>query len=361
LRADAVEALRRRAATRRDEATWLPVLHFRGDARPARRVEVVAVDEAEGVLEYATHEGGGHQAKTKRPLADLTDDDLLALAGRDPRAADTAALLAWVAVARYDRDDPDLYAPLRLLDEVRRRLREAGREGRSPLDAWAAAEATRRAAWADENEYAARLRLEQGRQAMARSEFATADWHFRGLLDPAAEPKLVLPRTKVVADNEGYVRAQLQWIEQQSKVSLLDRLWPSAKFHRDPVAPPDSLFVEAVFGFDDAAPLKASFLAGWARRELAPSDPERVLTPGGEPNRALRLHPGGGTERVWDRPLVLECPFDPAKPGAPLSVSFRYWAEGPVCLAIHLNGVQVAVLSDDPTDAPFPPDVPPCA
>ncbi|MFO0932765.1 MAG: serine/threonine-protein kinase [Planctomycetota bacterium] len=339
----------------RDERSWLPTLRFVDGAEPEPRVEILAVDPRARTFDYQTHRGGGTQVPTKgRPVASIADDDLLALAGLDATGTDAAWLRGVLALRRFAPAKDDLYGPIAALDEVLAQFRAAGVEAASPLAAWAAADRERRVALAERSEAEAAQRLATGRRAMAAGEYGAAFYQFRALVDPSVDAGSLLTRTKEAAKAEAYVREQLRVIEQVVKVGTLQLFWPSAKISA--VNPgTDALDVEAVFGFEDDTPLKASFLAGWARVEVAPSSADRVVTPGEKPPRALRLLPGAGRETVADRPLVLASPF---VANAPRSLEFRYFAESPFALAIDLDGVQVAILSDDPQLYPFPPDVP---
>ena len=356
LEAGALQGLASRKGS--DESRWLPVLRFRDVTDPEIRVEVLAVDPRAKTFDFQTHRGGGTQWPVKgRPVAAIADDDLFALAGLEGKGSEAAWLRGVLALARVDPSDPDLYGPVRALEGLLARFREAGVEGSSPLAAWAAAELEVRIGRADENERIAETHFRAGRAAMAEGpteSYARAKYHFVVLLDASLEPTLRLTRTKIALENEAYLRRVVRQIEQEFKVGVLASTWPSATLS-SAVGGRDPLDVEAVFGFEDDTPLKASFVAGWARVEVAPADPDRVLTPGGTPNRALRLLPGAGRETVADRPIVLVSPF---VTGAPRSLEFRYFPESPFALAIDLDGVQVAVLSDDPQGYPFPPDVP---
>ena len=339
----------------RDESRWLPLLRFADAPEPEPRVEILAVDPRARTFDYQTHRGGGTQSPVKgRPVTSIADDDLLALAGMDGAGTDAAWLRGVLALRRFAPAPDDLYGPIAALEDVLAHFRRAGREGASPLAAWAEADRDRRVAIADEREREASARIATGRKAMAAGEYAAAAYQFRPLVDPTVDGGNLLTRTKAAAKAEAYVREQLRIIEQEFKVETLQLFWPSAVVRRVGGGA-DALDFEAHFRFEDDTPLKASFVAGWARVEVAPTDPERVVTPDGTPNRALRLLPGAGRETVADRPLVLASPF---LPSAPRSLEFRYFAEGPFALAIDLDGVQAAILSDDPQRYPFAPDVP---
>jgi hypothetical protein len=339
----------------RDERLWLSALRFVDAAEPEPRVEVLAVDPRARTFDYQTHRGGGTQVPVKgRAVTSIADDDLLALAGIDASGTDAAWLRGVLALRRFAPAKDELYGPIVALEAVASHFRAAGVEGASPLAAWAEAEHDRRVAVADGLAREATTRLATGRRAMAAGEYAAAAYQFRPLVDPTVDAGNLLTRTKAAAKAEAYVREQLRIIEQEFKVGTLQLFWPSAKVVFVPNGT-DALDVEALFEFENDTPLKASFVAGWARVEVAPADPDRVVTPGGSPNRALRLLPGAGRETVADRPLVLASPFLST---APRSLEFRYFAESPFALAIDLDGVQVAILSDDPQRYPFPPDVP---
>ena len=351
LQADALEALLARVGPAKER--WVPSIQLRGDAQPEKNVELLAVSREERTFDYQTHRGGGTQARTRRRLADIVEEDLFRLAGSDPTSAQGAWLLGVLGIAAGPVEDEDFYAAIPALETVVRRFRDAAAED-APLARWAGETLARRVAEADRNEREAREHLETGRRAMAEGHYPEANYHFRALLDPTVEPTLRLPSTKTAREARDYLEKQVQRLRQEFNVGFLETLWPGARVTRRDTAPPDVLDVSALFDFEGQAPLKASFESGWARVVPAPIDP-RAVTPDRKVGRALRLLPGATGEAVGDRPLVLASPF---AAGAARSVTFRYWADAPLLLAIDLDGVQVAVLSDPPTDHELPRDAP---
>jgi hypothetical protein len=143
-------------------------------------------------------------------------------------------------------------------------------------------------------------------------------------------------------------------IRTELKVETLEILWPGVRMARHAGAPPGVLDVDLTLDFDRPVQ-RELFLAGWGRFVPA-AQGKAVLTPAASASGlSFRMNADGEGEVVRDRPLVLECPFDPA---AEMSLSFWIWPETPVFLGIDLDGVQAGILSADPRTYPFPPDVP---
>lgn len=341
----------------REPSKWLPTLRFKDGREAERAIEVLSVDRQARTFDYQTHKGGGNQPPVRGvPVRALSDEDSMTLAGLDARGAEAAWLRGVIALLRLRPDDPDLYAPLRALEGAIQDFRLAGAAGASPLAARADELYRAQAALVATNEQIAQSHLDSGRRFMGegRTGYPKAFYHFRVLVNADEEPTLRLPRTKVATEHESYVRKQLQRLAQEFKVSAVEQAYPSARVRNLSIGP-GPLEVDALFDFEDDTPLKASFVEGLARVEIAPIDPERVMTPGVAGNRALRLLPGVGREVVRDRPLALASYF---LPGTPRSVEFVYYPESPFALAIDLDGVAVCILSDDPLNLPLGPGTP---
>jgi eukaryotic-like serine/threonine-protein kinase len=356
-REEAFSALGQHLGT--DESRWIPTLQLRGDPlpEPEQKLEILRIDSLDRTFDFRTHKGNGTQPPQHRRLLDVADEDLFRLANIDSKSPDGAWLRGVLAIAGLPVVHENFYVALRALNETLDRFHVAGAEG-SPLFAWADAERERQEAAKAENEGVAQTHLEKGRNGMASEDWSNAEKHFSALIDRTVEPTLKLTFTQVATKNHDYLVARIQELRQQHNVDSIARLWRGARIERRQGASPDSLDIVAEFDFNGASLLKDSFVAGWARLELTPVGPGRVMTPGPGQDFSLRLlpfAPGAARETVADRPLVLESPL---LARVARSMQFQYWPESPFVLVLDLDGVQVAIVSDDPESHLLPHDVP---
>jgi serine/threonine protein kinase len=352
----AVRALAARVGP--DQPRWLPTLRFRGKAQPEQKVELVEVSVPERTFRYQTHKGNDTQPGPRRPidLREIEDDDLLDLARIDRASAQGRLLRALLALSAPETGGAQFYPAIDALERAVVRFQEAEAEAH-PLAAWARAELARRRKEALENESLARSHLATATAAMARGDYSGAHWHLRALRDPALEPAFQLPRTRAAADNAAEISAKLRDIEALKKVGFVEQEWPAVTVIKRSGAS-DAPVIEATFDFESATQLK-SFVAGWARLDLAPDAPSRPHTPEAPArNQALLLNPDAVRETVRDRPLVLASPFLAGPEGAARSIELLYWPNEPFFLAIDLDGVMVGILSDDPQLHPSPAGLP---
>jgi len=337
-----------------EKALWLDSLQFRAGAAPLleRQVEILDVQVENGTFTYRALRGGALTNPLTRPVDDLAEEELFRLAVVAPGSPDALALRALHALATLPILAEDWGVAIGTLQEVLARFTKA-EDARSPLAAWTEQELGRREAEARENEEIAKKNLESAKAAYRERFFSEAYSFFRTLVERAEEPTLNLPITKVARENVDYVQTQMRRIRVESHLQDLELLLTGVKVNRREGAGGDALDVDLTYDFDRPVQLK-NFTAGWAR--LVTAGQGRVLTPTSATGSSLRLNPDGDGQVVRDRPLVHECPFDPAHE---MSVTFWLWPETPVFLAVDLDGAQVGILSADPRSFPeFPPDVP---
>src|SRR5262249_27230149 len=157
--------------------------------------------------------------------------------------------------------------------------------------------------------------------AMRNSDYTGAHFHFTALVDRSQDPAMKLPWTRKVEQHRAEIDDSLRRLEKEFHVGDLQRFWPGARIsRREPGAPgtdADPLDVEEVYDSEGSPPLRAMFLAGFAKKTLTPLG-ARTVTPGGTPGPSLELLPPSpdyGRETIADRALVLDAsPFDVRAP-----------------------------------------------
>jgi hypothetical protein len=198
----------------------------------------------------------------------------------------------------------------------------------------------------DRLERLAATELDSAVNLMAQADPDTPVSHLARLLDPP------LKYTRLVRENEADIRARRTTVLANKKRNNIRVALNGADVERRSSAG-GGLDVTVTFTFDNPEQLR-SFPSGWAR--IVNPGAKREVTPDPRLNdQSLLLHPDSTGEIVRDRPLVLPTFLDP---NFESSMSFDYWPLSPFLLALDLDGVQVAILSADPQEIPFPPDVP---
>ncbi len=338
----ALDGLVARVGEARDR--WIPEMKFEGGVSE-RALEIRAVDPGKRTFTYVGHSGGlAHNPQT-RSVTEVSVDDLRMLAGLSPEIPSDAFTLALHAFSGLALRSEDPYVVLDAFGVVVERLGRANAL-ESPLGVHVRLRAAKAKAEIDRLEEVAATELKSAETRMAQSKHSAAYGHLKRLLDPP------LRYTRLVRDNEVDIRARRASVLADADRDNIELALNGAHVERRSPAG-GGLDVTVTFSFDTPEQLR-NFTSGWAR--IVNPGSKRVVTP--DPNvtdQSLLLLPDSTGEIVRDRPLVLPTFLDP---NVESSMSFEIWPLAPFLLALDLDGVQVAILSADPQEIAFPPDVP---
>ena len=319
---------------------------FVGAADPEKLVEIRGVDAARRTFSYISHRGGFARPEQTRAVADLAIDDLERLSGLTldvPADALTLALHAFPRLAEFS-DDPGVR--LDAHRAVRDRFERAGAL-ESPLARHVHRATAELEARVKSLEARATDSYETAERAFSRGQYAEANGVYLELLRPPYK------FARVVGEHRDRILEKLSRIRGELKRGVVVLAFNGARVERNGSGASDGLDVSVTHTFDTPEQLR-NFSAGWAR--LVNPAGVRVVTPDATVvDQSLLLLPDSVGEIVRDRPLVLPTFLDPT---AEMSMSFRLWPRAPFFLALDLDGVQVGVLSADPQEIAFPPDVP---
>ena len=328
------------------EERWIKSLAFVTGERE-KLLEVRAVDEGSRTVTFVSHAGNYvHNAQT-RSVADVAVEDLVQMAGLSAESPDDALTLAVHAFRGLDIDqEARPYEAAAALTVVADLLDRAG-SVESPL---ASHVKGRLIALENDNKRLEKNASDTYRNAedwFAQGRYDGADGDYRDLLLGRFAPsKFVQARIGEIADKRERIKGE-------KNRSVTQLALNGARVERTGSAGLDGRDVRVTITFDTPEQLR-NFSSGWARMRN-PGHKTDVTPEIDARDQGLLLLPDSPGEIVRGRPLVMPTFLDPS---VEMAMSFLLWPTAPFFLALDLDGAQVGVLSADPQEIAFPPDVP---
>jgi hypothetical protein len=316
-----------------------------------KRWDIVEVHPGERAATVRVQRAGRPGEPQRRGLQELEIGQVAELA-RGARASLAPLEEAVVLLSDLpERGSGDLRPVLERLRRVQGALKGARREG-AFLES-VARRVGELAREQEEREAAAHIAYQQADLYVRLKQYPSAHFH---LLDLLREDS---PRhhTGYVDRNEGRIRALMDVVEGElSDEQLLAHL-PGARISSQ------GNVTSALFDYETPVQLEVFRREGGrGLAVLEPYVPPAAVTPEVKPNTRLHLLRGLDGDLHRHRPLSLQNPFDPAET---IEVEFDLFTlTSPFFLAVDVDGVQVGVLSVDPTSPAyaerfrFPEDVP---
>ncbi|MFV1958208.1 MAG: protein kinase [Planctomycetota bacterium] len=313
-----------------------------------RRWIVAEVDRATRRIRVAL---SSRSSAGERRLADVAPEQIAAWAtppgGALPPLERAVALLMGLP----EEEPADLRQQVSRLGAIREAFAAAGTK--RGLAAWVDQAWVKVRMKQRQREDDTRQELQNANYYITTREYSTAYWHLGRVLQEGSPLRF----TRAFEEREAEIRASFERVKAELDNLALAARFPGARITAD--GDRTSLTLD----FDSEAQLEI-FRRDPARASgiLEPYvSPDRVVTPGRVTN--YRFHLLAGMEGlVRARPLVLPDIFDPA---APIVVEFDLFTlKSPFFHAIDVDGIQVGILSADPTSPAyrewwrFPSDVP---